>query len=111
MDRWLHDGKLWAEWTFRGKNLGIYEFTHDLNRSDWRIIHKHEEPQFLNNKNSMKDVVFSDTFPLPPLYVCLLQFKKTLFIIFSGAFNEESSNTKRNTMVRINGTSTPSSFN
>lgn len=32
MDRWLSRGKLWADWTYRGKQLGTYEFAHDLNR-------------------------------------------------------------------------------
>ncbi|EJW75018.1 hypothetical protein WUBG_14075 [Wuchereria bancrofti] len=33
MDRWLLRGKLWADWTFRGINLGLYEFSTDLARS------------------------------------------------------------------------------
>jgi hypothetical protein len=73
MDRWMHEGKLWAEWTFRGKNLGIYEFSRDVNRSDWRLIHKHEEAEYLNNKSSMKNIVFSDSFPLPPLQVHVMK--------------------------------------
>ena len=40
MDRWLFSGKLWAEWTYRGKNLGVYEFSKDLNRSDWKLVHR-----------------------------------------------------------------------
>uniref|UniRef100_A0A914Z4N6 28S ribosomal protein S34, mitochondrial n=1 Tax=Panagrolaimus superbus TaxID=310955 RepID=A0A914Z4N6_9BILA len=73
MDRWLQEGKVWGEWIFRGKNLGIYEFSHDLNRSDWQVIHKHDEAKYLKNKNSMKDVVFSETFPLPPLQIYLMK--------------------------------------
>uniref|UniRef100_A0AC34QPF0 28S ribosomal protein S34, mitochondrial n=1 Tax=Panagrolaimus sp. JU765 TaxID=591449 RepID=A0AC34QPF0_9BILA len=71
MDRWMHTGKLWAEWTFRGQKLGIYEFSKDLNRSDWKLIHKHEEKQFLDNPNKMKDIVFPDSIPLPPLQIQL----------------------------------------
>ena len=78
MDRWMHDGKVWGEWTHRGKHLGIYEFNRELNRSDWRLIHKHEEASFLNNKNAMDDIVFNDSFPLPPLQVrsLLIRFLK-----------------------------------
>jgi hypothetical protein len=43
MDQWLQNGKMWGEWIFRSHPFGIYEFSNDLNRSDWRLIHKHEE--------------------------------------------------------------------
>ncbi|GMR41068.1 hypothetical protein PMAYCL1PPCAC_11263 [Pristionchus mayeri] len=69
MDRWLSRGKLWADWTYRGKNLGTYMFEHDLNRSDWRLVHKHEEAKFSKCDSPMKRVPFPDTFPLPPLQV------------------------------------------
>ncbi|KAE9548222.1 hypothetical protein FO519_008562 [Halicephalobus sp. NKZ332] len=71
MDRWLQKGKLWAEWTFRGQNLGAFEFAQDLNRSDWRLIHKHEEKDFLENPNKMKPIALPNSFPLPPLQVLL----------------------------------------
>ncbi|CAI4228062.1 unnamed protein product [Auanema sp. JU1783] len=69
MDRWLFGGKVWAEWVYRGQNLGIYEFSKDLNRSDWRLIHKHEEETFAKSKTPMKEVVFPDSMPIPPLQV------------------------------------------
>lgn len=69
MDRWLHRGRLWAEWTHRGHPLGIYEFTDDLNRSDWRLIHRHEEAGYLENKRQMPLIEVPDSFPLPPLQV------------------------------------------
>lgn len=69
MDRWLNRGKVWAEWTFRGQKLGVYEFNNDLNRADWKLIHKHEEPKFLQNNNKMGQIEIPDTFPLPPLQV------------------------------------------
>ncbi|KAF8356942.1 mrps-34 [Pristionchus pacificus] len=71
MDRWLSRGKLWADWTYRGKQLGTYEFAHDLNRSDWRLIHKHEETTFSACEKPMQPVPFPDTFPLPPLQVLM----------------------------------------
>lgn len=33
MDRWLLHGRIWADWTYRGINLGLYEFSTDLARS------------------------------------------------------------------------------
>lgn len=72
MDRWLHKGRLWAEWTYRGHNLGVYEFDRDLDRSDWKLIHKHEEKEFIQIKNKMPPIDIPDTFPLPPLLVSVL---------------------------------------
>lgn len=69
MDRWQHKGKFWAEWTFRGRNFGIYEFSNDLNRSDWKLIYKHEEQKYLQNTNQMKLIEIPKTFPIPPLQV------------------------------------------
>ncbi|MFH4979526.1 hypothetical protein AB6A40_006235 [Gnathostoma spinigerum] len=71
MDRWLHSGKVWAEWTFRGRDLGLYEFSADLNRSDWRLIHKHEEASFTKCANPMKDFEIPDSMPTPPLQILL----------------------------------------
>ncbi|CAJ0955071.1 unnamed protein product, partial [Mesorhabditis belari] len=67
MDRWLFNGRLWGEWIYRGRNLGIYEFAHDLNRSDWQLIHRHDESTFTNCTQPMKDIKMADSFPLPPL--------------------------------------------
>ncbi|KHJ81611.1 hypothetical protein OESDEN_18700 [Oesophagostomum dentatum] len=67
MDRWLFGGKVWGEWTYRGRDLGIYEFSHDLNRSDWRLIHKHEEKEFTHCKEQMKEITLPNSFPIPPL--------------------------------------------
>ena len=69
MDRWLNRGTLWAEWTFRGQNLGLYEFSHDLNRPDWHLVHKHEESALLVEKGAMEPINLPDSFPLPPLQV------------------------------------------
>uniref|UniRef100_A0A1I7YJ18 28S ribosomal protein S34, mitochondrial n=1 Tax=Steinernema glaseri TaxID=37863 RepID=A0A1I7YJ18_9BILA len=71
MDRWLDRGKLWAEFTFRGRNLGIYEFGTELNRSDWQLIHKHEEQKYTEVKDTMKDITLPNSFPVPPLQVLL----------------------------------------
>ncbi|CAJ0567521.1 unnamed protein product, partial [Mesorhabditis spiculigera] len=74
MDRWLFGGKMWAEWTFRGRNLGIYEFGQDLNRADWKLIHRHEEQAFTNcDHRQMPEVDLPDSFPLPPLQVHLMK--------------------------------------
>ncbi|KAL3091355.1 hypothetical protein niasHS_007148 [Heterodera schachtii] len=67
MDRWLQEGSLWADWTFRGKHLGVYEFGTDLNRSDWVLIHKHEEKKFTENRQQMGTLNIPSTFPVPPL--------------------------------------------
>ncbi|CAD5225361.1 unnamed protein product [Bursaphelenchus okinawaensis] len=73
MDPWLHKGKVWAEWTFRGRNMGVYEFSNDLNRADWKLVHKHEEHKLLDNKSTVSDIVLPSTFPLPPLQRYLSQ--------------------------------------
>uniref|UniRef100_A0A1I7T8G2 Metallophosphoesterase n=1 Tax=Caenorhabditis tropicalis TaxID=1561998 RepID=A0A1I7T8G2_9PELO len=73
MDRWLFEGKVYAEWVFRGKNLGIYEFSKDLNRSDWQLVHKHQEKSYTACSTPMQPLVFPDSFPLPPLQVHLSQ--------------------------------------
>ncbi|CAB3402360.1 unnamed protein product [Caenorhabditis bovis] len=73
MDRWLFEGKLYAEWVFRGRNLGVYEFSKDLNRSDFQLIHKHQEEAYKKCAEPMKEIVFPDSFPLPPLQVHLAQ--------------------------------------
>uniref|UniRef100_A0A915Q060 CTP synthase n=1 Tax=Setaria digitata TaxID=48799 RepID=A0A915Q060_9BILA len=66
MDRWLLRGKLWADWTYRGINLGLYEFSTDLARSDWRLIHKHEEDEFMKCDTPMKPIEYPKSMPLPP---------------------------------------------
>ncbi|VDK18371.1 unnamed protein product [Anisakis simplex] len=71
MDRWLYGGSVWAEWTFRGRNLGLYEFSSDLNRSDWRLIHKREEEEFMKCDEPMGDILVPNSFPLPPLQILL----------------------------------------
>ncbi|KAI6186678.1 CTP synthase [Aphelenchoides besseyi] len=69
MDRWLHRGTVWAEWTFRGHNLGIYKFAHDLNRPDWKLVNKHDEEKLLADHEKMQPIELPDSFPLPPLQV------------------------------------------
>ncbi|VDD93914.1 unnamed protein product [Enterobius vermicularis] len=71
MDRWLQKGTLWGNWTFRGRDLGLYEFSADLNRSDWRLIHKHEEEEFTKCDKPMGFINLPSSFPLPPLQVYL----------------------------------------
>uniref|UniRef100_A0A914GWV3 Uncharacterized protein n=1 Tax=Globodera rostochiensis TaxID=31243 RepID=A0A914GWV3_GLORO len=67
MDRWLQEGRLWADWTFRGRHLGLFEFDSDLNRSDWILIHKHEEKNFTEDKQRMASLNIPSSFPIPPL--------------------------------------------
>uniref|UniRef100_A0A0N5C8V8 Mitochondrial 28S ribosomal protein S34 n=1 Tax=Strongyloides papillosus TaxID=174720 RepID=A0A0N5C8V8_STREA len=71
MDPWQQKGRVYGEWVFRGVNLGLYEFSKDLNRSDWKLVPKSEEDKLLKNKNQMDTIVFPRTFPLPPLQVLL----------------------------------------
>ncbi|KRY01879.1 28S ribosomal protein S34, mitochondrial [Trichinella pseudospiralis] len=72
MDRWLSRGKVWAEWIFRGKALGIYQFSKELNRCDWHLIHKHEEHLFYDCKKSL-EVKLPSHVSIPPLEYYLLQ--------------------------------------
>jgi hypothetical protein len=67
MDRWLKNGQLWAEWTFRGRNIGVYEFDRNLNRSDWVLIHRHEEKKFTENNKKMPLLEIPASLPVPPL--------------------------------------------
>jgi hypothetical protein len=69
MDRWLLRGKVWAEWTFRGHKFGTFEFSNDLYRTDWKLVHKHEEKAMLENTNKMDLIDLPDSFPIPPLQV------------------------------------------
>lgn len=69
MDRWLQKGRVWGEWTFRGRNLGIYEFSDNLNRSDWILIHRHEEKELFENNKQMRMIEYPSTMPIPPLQV------------------------------------------
>ena len=77
MDRWLSRGQVFGEWTFRGHNFGIFEFTIETNRSDWKLIHKHEEKELLKSKNKLETFKLPDSFPLPPLIV---RFKGTSMV-------------------------------
>lgn len=72
MDRWLSGGTVWAEWTFRGRALGVYEFDKNLNRADWILIHKHEEKKFLDNPKKMQMLEIPSTIPVPPLQVTII---------------------------------------
>ncbi|KAK6022487.1 hypothetical protein OSTOST_11814, partial [Ostertagia ostertagi] len=70
MDRWLFGGKVWGEWTYRGRNLGVYEFADDLNRSDWRLIHKYVN--LLARKACEKaGVPFREKHTRAPLQLCI----------------------------------------
>lgn len=63
-------GIVWGHWTYRGHELGIYKFDKDLNRSDWRLIHKHDERALLSkDNNKLGSINMPDSFPLPPLQV------------------------------------------
>lgn len=72
MDRWLHRGTVWAEWTFRGQDLGLYKFSNDLNRPDWHLVHRHDEKSLVAKKSAMDTIDLPDSFPLPPLQVSTL---------------------------------------
>uniref|UniRef100_A0A0K0F3I7 39S ribosomal protein L28, mitochondrial n=1 Tax=Strongyloides venezuelensis TaxID=75913 RepID=A0A0K0F3I7_STRVS len=71
MDPWQQKGRVYGEWVFRGRNLGVYEFSKDLNRSDWKLVPKSEEKKLLYNRNQMENIIFPRTFPLPPLQILL----------------------------------------
>uniref|UniRef100_A0A913HLL1 28S ribosomal protein S34, mitochondrial n=1 Tax=Strongyloides stercoralis TaxID=6248 RepID=A0A913HLL1_STRER len=71
MDPWQQKGSVFGEWVFRGKNLGIYEFSKDLNRSDWKLVSKLDEEKLIKNSNEMQNIVFPKTMPLPPLQLHL----------------------------------------
>nr|CAD2129177.1 unnamed protein product [Meloidogyne enterolobii] len=67
MDRWLQQGVLWGEWTFRGIPLGVYKFGNELNRSQWILVHKHEEKKLIENEKKMPKIRLPSSFPIPPL--------------------------------------------
>jgi len=70
MDRWLWKGTMLADWVYRGRPLGVYEFGRDLNRSDWRLIYRHEEEEF--TKPCMKPfegITMPTKVPRPPLQI------------------------------------------
>uniref|UniRef100_A0A914V5Y6 28S ribosomal protein S34, mitochondrial n=1 Tax=Plectus sambesii TaxID=2011161 RepID=A0A914V5Y6_9BILA len=67
MDRWLWKGKMWSEWVYRGRNMGVYEFSRDLNRADWRLIHKEEEAEFTKCEQPFSTLAIPNKVPLPPL--------------------------------------------
>ncbi|KFD46182.1 hypothetical protein M514_20006 [Trichuris suis] len=74
MDRWLMHGKMWADWVLRGKPLGIYLFTKELDRCDWHLIHRHEEADFKRPVDPPK-LRMPAKIPLPPLEKYLRQVR------------------------------------
>ena len=69
MDRWQWHGKVWGEWTFRGRPLGLFLFTKDLDRPDWHLIHRRHEASFMDLSGAEPYVPkpLPATLPLPPL--------------------------------------------
>lgn len=86
--KWLWRGKVYADWTYRGdsstelcciagqldqffcitgKPLGTYLFSKQLDRSDWKLIHKHEENDFCKCENPFTVRRIPTEIPLPPL--------------------------------------------
>uniref|UniRef100_A0A5S6QZX0 28S ribosomal protein S34, mitochondrial n=1 Tax=Trichuris muris TaxID=70415 RepID=A0A5S6QZX0_TRIMR len=74
MDRWLIQGKMWADWVFRGKPLGIYLFSKELDRCDWHLIHRHEEADFKRPVEPPK-LQLPATIPMAPLEKFLQQVR------------------------------------
>jgi len=67
MDRWLCRGKVLADWIYRGKPLGVYAFEKELDHSDWRLIHKHEEEEFTRCEKPFVERRIPSHLPLSPL--------------------------------------------
>jgi len=76
MDRWLARGKVLADWIYRGKPLGIYAFDKEIDHSDWRLVHKHEEEQFRRCENPFVERRVPSQVPLSPLERFLWQEKQ-----------------------------------
>ncbi|KAL1230396.1 LexA repressor [Trichinella spiralis] len=93
MDRWLSRGKVWVDWIFRGKALGIYQFSKELNRCDWHLIHKHEEHLFCDCKKSLeKSFDAKKMNEMPPSHVPLVPHVDEEFSMYS--FNLDENRTE-----------------
>ncbi|VDP08522.1 unnamed protein product [Soboliphyme baturini] len=73
MDRWLCRGKMWGDFVYRGRFIGLVEFVKDFNRSDWRLIHKHEEEALRKCDHPFKYRLLPAHIPLPPLEQFMLK--------------------------------------
>ncbi|XP_027231581.1 uncharacterized protein mRpS34 [Penaeus vannamei] len=63
-------GKVLAEQIFRGKNMGIVNLSKTSYKTDFRLIHKHEEAKYLQKAEESIpcDVkIFPQTMEMPPL--------------------------------------------
>lgn len=63
-------GRVTAEQIFRGKNMGIVDISKASYKTDFRLIHKHEEAKYLQKakESSPCDVrIFPQTMDMPPL--------------------------------------------
>jgi len=76
MDRWLSRGKVHADWIYRGKPLGVYTFEKEVDYSDWRLVHKHEEKQFCHCEKPFVERRIPSHVPLAPLERFLWQQKQ-----------------------------------
>uniref|UniRef100_A0A915HN85 Uncharacterized protein n=1 Tax=Romanomermis culicivorax TaxID=13658 RepID=A0A915HN85_ROMCU len=75
MDRWLRFGKVYGDFVYRGKPMGVIEFSHALDRADWRLIHKHDEENFRKCDKPFDGRKIPKNLPLPPLLRHLYQKK------------------------------------
>jgi len=76
MDKWLTRGQVMAEWVYRGKPFGVYAFEKEIDHSDWRLIHKHEEEQFSRCEQPFIEHRIPSHVPLAPLERFLWQEKQ-----------------------------------
>lgn len=58
---------MWADFVYRGKPIGVVEFDRNVDRSDWRLIHKRDEKEFVKCDQPFVSRRIPSKVPLPPL--------------------------------------------
>lgn len=78
-------GKILVEQVFRGKNYGVVDISRTAYKTDFRLIHKHEEAKYLEayeNCTPPPVKIFPPTIDMPPL----LKVGKCLYFVISRLF-------------------------
>lgn len=76
MDEDNMKGKILVEQVFRGKNYGVIDISRVAYKTDFRLIHKHEEAKYLQayeNCTPPETKIFPPTVEMPPLLKILAE--------------------------------------